>query len=70
MADQSELRETFDHFDDDHNGSIDREEFAYLLDALGAGMSPEEVLIGFDIIDANGNGVIEYDEFLAWWTSR
>ena len=70
MADHSELRETFDHFDDDNNGSIDRKEFTHLLDALGANMSAEEAIIGFDIIDANGNGVIEYAEFLAWWTSR
>lgn len=70
MSDPSELRETFEYFDRDHNGTIDRDEFTQLLDALGAEMSAEEASIGFEIIDADGNGVIEFREFLDWWSSR
>ncbi|MEZ4459409.1 MAG: EF-hand domain-containing protein [bacterium] len=69
MSDHSELRETFDHFDEDGNGHIDRKEFTHLLDALGAEMSAEEAAIGFEIIDSDGNGSIEFSEFLSWWTS-
>jgi Ca2+-binding EF-hand superfamily protein len=68
--DEEELRETFDHFDRDNNNSIDRDEFAELLDALGADMSPDEVGVGFDVIDANHNGVISYAEFRAWWGAQ
>ncbi len=70
MTDHSELRETFDHFDGDDNGSIDKGEFTNLLDALSADMSAEEVTIGFDIIDTNGNGRIEFHEFYNWWANR
>lgn len=70
MTDHSELRENFDHFDNDGNGSIDKGEFTNLLDALGADMSAEEVTIGFDIIDTNGNGRIEFGEFYNWWANR
>ena len=68
--DEEELRETFDHFDRDNNNKIDRQEFAELLDALGAGMSDEEVGVGFDVIDTNHNGQIEYTEFRAWWGAQ
>jgi Ca2+-binding EF-hand superfamily protein len=65
--DESELRETFDHFDRDDNGKIDREEFGELLDALDADMTEEDKDVGFDIIDTNHNQQIEFGEFLAWW---
>lgn len=65
-----ELRESFDHFDRDNNGHIDRSEFGELLEAMGAEMSTEEADIGFDLIDADHNGTIELEEFLQWWTER
>lgn len=68
--DEQELRETFDHFDRDNNNRIDRSEFAELIDALGADMSPAEVDIGFTFIDTNNNGQIEYPEFRVWWGNR
>ena len=64
---ENELRETFDYFDEDDNGEIDRAEFGKLLNALGAGMSDEDTDVGFNIIDTNGNGSIEYHEFATWW---
>ena len=65
-----ELRESFDFFDTDNNGVIDRAEFGQLLDAIGAGMSTVEADIGFNEIDTNSNGVIEFDEFRAWWRDQ
>jgi Ca2+-binding EF-hand superfamily protein len=65
--DEEELREMFDHFDRDNNNKIDRQEFGELLDALGAGMSDDEVGVGFDVIDSNHNSAIEYSEFREWW---
>lgn len=69
-ADREELHETFDHFDADKNGHIDEAEFARLLRALGAGVEPEELAIGFGIIDEDGNGTIEFEEFYRWWNDR
>lgn len=68
--DPEELRETFDHFDSDSNGRIDRAEFNRLLDALGAGMSPAEADTGFDAIDSDHSGAISFAEFEAWWGDR
>jgi Ca2+-binding EF-hand superfamily protein len=66
ISDQ-ELKETFDHFDRDDNGKIDRREFGELLDALGADMTEEDKDVGFDIIDTNHNQQIEFREFNSWW---
>ena len=68
--DASELRENFEHFDADDNGEIDREEFAGLMEALGAGMSEAELDMGFETIDTDGSGTIEFDEFESWWRDR
>ncbi len=70
MDDAIELRETFDFYDKDSNGVIDREEFGSLCEALGAGFSYDEIVIGFTEIDTDGNGTIEFDEFSEWWKSR
>ena len=68
--DPEELRETFDYFDADHNGRIDRDEFRQLLDALGAGVDQGEADTGFDIIDLDNNGTISLREFTEWWSDR
>jgi Ca2+-binding EF-hand superfamily protein len=65
-----EIKEMFEHYDRDGNGSIDREEFASLCRALGGGFDPDEMTLGFDAIDTNHNGVIEFSEFLEWWSSQ
>ena len=65
-----EVRETFQHFDQDKSGSIEVGEFVRLLRALGAAGEPEEVAAGLEALDANGNGRIDFDEFAAWWSGR
>lgn len=62
-----EIQEIFAHFDRDGNGTIDASELGALLEALGAEMSPEELAVGLEAIDGDGNGTVEFDEFLAWW---
>jgi Ca2+-binding EF-hand superfamily protein len=68
--DAREMKDIFDHFDDDGNGLIDADEFSKLLEALGADMDPEELRIGFEAIDVDGNNLIDYREFAAWWADR
>jgi calmodulin len=63
-------REVQAHFiqaDADGDKRIDRKEFRALLTDLEADMSPEESEIGFDEIDTDNDGLIDFDEFLAWW---
>lgn len=65
-----ELKETFDHFDADKNGVIDRHEFRTLLRTLDAEFSEDDVKRGMKILDANENDVIDWEEFVGWWGSR
>jgi calmodulin len=65
-----EIRETFEHFDRNGNGTMEVGEFVQLLKVLGADASPEEVAAGVEALDSNRNGLIDYNEFVAWWADR
>ena len=62
-----ELREDFDLFDRDSDGTIDFGEFEELLDGLGADMSTHEARTGFHEIDTDADGKISFTEFVEWW---
>ncbi len=65
-----ELQELVEHFsqcDRNRDQRIDFAEFAELLRNLEAGMSKEEMQIGFEAIDRNRNGSISFAEFRDWW---
>ncbi len=63
-----ELREAFDYNDRDSDGRIQLDEFAAMLDELEAEMSTSDVEIGFKDIDTNDDGLIDFTEFVAWWS--
>jgi len=63
-----ELRETFDYNDRDADGRIQVNEFSEMLDELEADMSPKDIEVGFQDIDTNDDGLIDFGEFVAWWT--
>lgn len=67
---ENELRATFNHFDRDGNGRIDRGEFEQLIRALGGSLSSEELEQGFAAIDGDGNGTVDFAEFLAWFRAE
>jgi hypothetical protein len=68
MPDEATLRSDFDQFDTDNNGTIDKAEFASLLEFLGEGFSKEQTQLAFQAIDSDGSGQIEFDEFRQWWS--
>jgi Ca2+-binding EF-hand superfamily protein len=70
IKDPEEVREIFDHFDRDGNGTIDRREWGRFLDALGSGFTEEEAAVGLEAVDVNGNGKIEFREFMKWWNEQ
>jgi calmodulin len=70
MIGVEELMQIFNHFDGDHNGRIDRGEFKRLMHALGAVAPEAELDIGFEALDCDGSGTIEFNEFSAWWMNR
>jgi Ca2+-binding EF-hand superfamily protein len=63
-----ELREAFDYNDRDGDGRIELAEFSAMLDELEADMSAKEIEIGFKDIDTNDDGLIDFGEFVDWWT--
>jgi len=63
-----ELRETFDYNDRDADGRIQKDEFVAMLDELDAGMTVQEMEIGFQDIDTNDDQLIDFAEFVVWWT--
>lgn len=70
MPDMEEMREIFEHFDGDGDGLLIRSEFKRLMDALSADMLDDELDVGFDLIDADDNGEISFDEFAIWWRNQ
>lgn len=63
-----ELREAFEYNDRDQDGSIELDEFVTMLDELEAEMSQQEAVTGFQDIDTNDDGLVDFAEFVAWWT--
>ena len=62
-----EVKEIFSHYDHNQNGVIDKSEFAALLNALDAQLNDDEVTAGLRAVDKDGNGQIEFNEFITWW---
>ncbi|MFP2912896.1 EF-hand domain-containing protein, partial [Pyxidicoccus sp. 3LFB2] len=66
----NELLDIFQRYDRNRTGSIERSEFARLLEALGQNVTDEELEIAVDTVDTERTGKISWKAFKAWWTSR
>ena len=64
-----ELHKDFAYNDKNHDGRINFLEFRDLLEDLDSDIDSNTALIGFREIDADHDGAIDFDEFVAWWTS-
>lgn len=62
-----EIKENFQFFDRDSNNQIELGEFIKLLRVISPTATLEQAQKGFDIIDENNDGHIDFDEFMAWW---
>ena len=54
-----ELRDVFNHFDNDHSGSIDYRELEIAMRSLGFEVEREELLEMISDVDTDGSGIIE-----------
>lgn len=62
-----EVRKNFAFFDRDGNGFIDIKEFIELIKTISPEATEAQAVTGFELVDENKDGLIEFEEFLAWW---
>lgn len=63
-----DVKRIFDRFDFDKSNTIDHKEMAAMLQMVGlTNMSPKSIQALINQLDTNNNGVIEFDEFWAWF---
>lgn len=60
----ADMQKAFLEYDKDRSGTLDREELAQICHRFHLGNGDEAVIQALiDVVDKNGDGVIEYDEF-------
>jgi len=69
-AQLDELKEVFDLFDADGNGSLSREEVANAMHYLGMNPTAEELEAIFIKVDADLSNTIEFSEFVEWISNQ
>ena len=61
---KKEVKEAFDLFDTDGSGCIDGKELKIAMQALGFEPSSDEIAKMMSDIDCDGNGTVEFEEFI------
>eukprot|EP00466_Bigelowiella_natans_P018177 jgi/Bigna1/89222/estExt_fgenesh1_pg.C_450141 len=64
------IKKKFNEYDHDGSGVIDAVEMPSLLKGLGIELNEPEIESALLILDTNGTGKIEYDEFKSWLMGR
>jgi Ca2+-binding EF-hand superfamily protein len=67
---RARLREDFDFNDINHDGHLTLGEFIRFMRNVDENMTAEECEIGFEEIDTNHDGAIDFDEFETWARDR
>lgn len=67
---RARLREDFDFNDLNHDGRLTLGEFIRFMRNVDEDITVEECQIGFDVIDTDRDGAIEFEEFEAWAKGR
>ena len=61
------IAKCFSEYDADDSNSLDSAEFAKLTADLGESMSETEIKQAIEDLDKDGNGTIDFHEFIKWW---
>lgn len=65
VEEEKEFREIFNLVDRDGGGSISKQELQQLMDTLAINASQQEIDLMINEIDANNDGEIQFEEFVA-----
>ena len=68
--DLTKIKEIFVKYDINDNDTLSWDEFCKMTDDLDSGVSLVEKTDAFRKVDTNNTGMISFEEFVAWWTSR
>ncbi|KAL5541096.1 hypothetical protein UlMin_043382 [Ulmus minor] len=64
LPNQDEMKLVFNRFDSNKDGKISQQEYKELLKALGKGNTSGEVAKIFQVVDLDGDGFINFKEFM------
>ena len=68
LSSEKVVKQKFQEMDKDGSGYLDSAELANLCASLGSPLDHNELCASLQVIDADKNGQISYDEFFAWWS--
>jgi len=63
---RKQVMSIFSHFDQDCSGAIDRDEFRAMAATMDLHMDDDDIDAVFTVVDYDGNGTIEFEEFYDW----
>ncbi len=66
----STIKVIFNEYDKNNNGRIERTEFKKLCEALGERLTQRELDEAMFLLDSNGSGKIEWEEFIQYWANN
>jgi len=66
----NQLKAAFKFFDKDNNGTVEPEEISEVLKALGLDLAKDELADIMSSLDENGDGVMDFQEFVAMMDRR
>lgn len=67
LKDESVVRAAFNTVDIEGDNCLTAEELGMLCTNLGSTLEPQELEAALQSLDKNGDGKIQYDEFISWW---
>jgi hypothetical protein len=64
---QNTLQKVFKKYDTDESGTIEKDELAAMMADMGNPLTDEQVTTALKDLDANGDGVVDFEEFTQWY---
>eukprot|EP00753_Platysulcus_tardus_P015082 PLAT4766.1.p2 GENE.PLAT4766.1~~PLAT4766.1.p2 ORF type:complete len:135 (-),score=55.45 PLAT4766.1:88-492(-) len=67
----AQLKKLFDKYDRDGSGTMEVAELGdYIRGDLGYAIAEEDLSVVLEMLDNDGSGRIEFNEFVNWWNER